>query len=275
MIKKIFVLIILAVFVMFMGFCEPTTQEPEKVLIDIHIVDDQGNEQASWGSVDPDSGEYTSGETVDFTATPESGYLFVAWQDSSEQELGTGPTLSYEVPENDTNLYAVFEQETLPAPPSFTLTNHDNTQVSLSDLDGNYIMLTFSAGWCPHCHTQADYMDTVYSDLDTTHSVTNFINVVILIQGNGSSPATLGDIQTFHSSYPFLDYVLMDNSYGTYNAYDTYINDPNFGGLPSNVILRPLTGGGFEYVDFWAGAYTTASGLISALQTMIPDMFNQ
>jgi thiol-disulfide isomerase/thioredoxin len=239
-----------------------------EVQIITKVIDETGVEHAAWGEVLPGTGQYAEGTDVIFSGKANPGYAFVEWWDETETLISPEVNYTHTVGDIDETLNAVMEEY----PFSFGLVNYDENVFQLPMLEGNYIMITFSAGWCPHCHTQADYMGDVYSQLETSHGVTNFYNVVILIQGNGSSPATLDDIQDFHDDYSDIEHILMDDFYKVYNAYDDIVNDPDFGGLPSNVILRPISGG-FEYVDFWAGAYPTASGLISGLQTMVPDMF--
>ena len=60
------------------------------------------------GSVNFNSGDYVAGTTVTFTATPEDGYVFTNWTNTSTNQTYMNP-LSIAVNEN-TNMVATFNK---------------------------------------------------------------------------------------------------------------------------------------------------------------------
>jgi hypothetical protein len=224
-------------------------------LLTITVVDNTGTAQPTWGTVTPASGQqHPETQVIALKATATTGHTFVEWADSTGTTISTSNPYNYTMPNQDTTIRAVFS---VPVPPAFTLTNYTSTQVAFpTDFQGNYIFLTFSASWCSHCQTQAGFMvqDGGVFDQLADLGITNFRHIIILIQGMSSSPATLSDAQTYAAGHVGLEYVLIDNNYATYNAYDTFLTnngfDPNgdFGGLPSNIVLRPV-GNNFECVN--------------------------
>ncbi len=58
----------------------------------------------------------------------------------------------------------------IPAPaegflaPDFTLDTLDGTQITLSDLRGQVVLVNFWASWCPPCRTEMPAMERVYQD---------------------------------------------------------------------------------------------------------------
>ncbi len=61
------------------------------------------------GSVNFNSGDYVAGTTVTFTATPEDGYVFTNWTNTSTNQTFTSNPLSIAVNEN-TNMVANFDK---------------------------------------------------------------------------------------------------------------------------------------------------------------------
>ena len=49
--------------------------------------------------------------------------------------------------------------------PDFTLTDLDGTMRSLSEFQGQVVMLNFWASWCGFCRSEIPHMNTVYADL--------------------------------------------------------------------------------------------------------------
>ena len=64
---------------------------------------------SSEGTVDFNSGDYSVGSSVTFTATPKTGYVFSSWTNTSTNQTYTTNPLSITVNEN-TNLIANFEK---------------------------------------------------------------------------------------------------------------------------------------------------------------------
>jgi len=61
------------------------------------------------GSVSPSSGTYNYGESVSITASPDTGYGFINWTDSSGNELSTNPTYTFNIT-SDTTITANYEE---------------------------------------------------------------------------------------------------------------------------------------------------------------------
>ncbi|UCE74917.1 MAG: TlpA family protein disulfide reductase [Methanomassiliicoccales archaeon] len=61
------------------------------------------------------------------------------------------------------------EEEELPdlgSAPGFTLTSIDNDTFSLSDFEGQVVILDFMATWCGPCKTEMEYLKDVYDNYD-------------------------------------------------------------------------------------------------------------
>ena len=68
--------------------------------------------------------------------------------------------LSEEIPtEKETTLVRVGEEA-----PHFTVGMLDDTAITLSDLQGNVVLLTFFSTWCPTCRKQMQQMQTQIVD---------------------------------------------------------------------------------------------------------------
>jgi len=61
------------------------------------------------GSVSPSGGTYNDGTSISITASPETGYEFVNWTDSSGNELSTDPTYTFNIT-SDTTITANYEE---------------------------------------------------------------------------------------------------------------------------------------------------------------------
>ena len=61
------------------------------------------------GAVSPSGGTYNDGESVSITASPDTGYGFVNWTDSSGNELSTNPTYTFNIT-SDTTITANYEE---------------------------------------------------------------------------------------------------------------------------------------------------------------------
>ena len=61
------------------------------------------------GSVSPSGGTYNDGTSISITASPETGYEFVNWTDSSGNELSTNPTYTFNI-NSDTTITANYEE---------------------------------------------------------------------------------------------------------------------------------------------------------------------
>ena len=61
------------------------------------------------GSVSTSGGTYNDGESVSVTASPDNGYGFVNWTDSSGNELSTNPTYNFNIT-SDTTITANYEE---------------------------------------------------------------------------------------------------------------------------------------------------------------------
>ena len=61
------------------------------------------------GSVSTSGGTYNDGESVSVTASPDTGYGFVNWTDSSGNELSTNPTYNFNIT-SDTTITANYEE---------------------------------------------------------------------------------------------------------------------------------------------------------------------
>ncbi len=61
------------------------------------------------GSVSPSGGTYNDGESVSITASPDTGYGFINWTDSSGNELSTNPTYTFNIT-SDTTITANYEE---------------------------------------------------------------------------------------------------------------------------------------------------------------------
>ena len=64
---------------------------------------------SSMGSIDFKAGSYAVGEAVTFSATPQTGYTFVSWTDSSTNQTYSNNPLTLN-PDQNTNLVANFEK---------------------------------------------------------------------------------------------------------------------------------------------------------------------
>ena len=68
--------------------------------------------------------------------------------------------LSEDIPtEKETTLVRVGEKA-----PHFTVGMLDDTAITLSDLQGNVVLLTFFSTWCPTCREQMQQMQTQIVD---------------------------------------------------------------------------------------------------------------
>ena len=61
------------------------------------------------GSVSPSGGTYNAGTSISITASPDNGYGFVNWTDSSGNELSTNPTYTFNIT-SDTTITANYEE---------------------------------------------------------------------------------------------------------------------------------------------------------------------
>ena len=61
------------------------------------------------GSVAPSGGTYNAGTSISITASPDNGYGFVNWTDSSGNELSTNPTYTFNIT-SDTTITANYEE---------------------------------------------------------------------------------------------------------------------------------------------------------------------
>ena len=61
------------------------------------------------GSVSPTGGSYNDGESVSVTASPDTGYSFINWTDSSGNELSTNPTYTFNI-STDTTITANYQE---------------------------------------------------------------------------------------------------------------------------------------------------------------------
>ena len=64
------------------------------------------------GSVSPNQTNVVEGNTVELTATPETGYKFVRWEDSSNTEIGTDNPINLTINSNS-SFIAVFDGENI------------------------------------------------------------------------------------------------------------------------------------------------------------------
>jgi predicted ribosomally synthesized peptide with SipW-like signal peptide len=101
---------------------KPTDPDPDKYDV---IVTVQGD-----GSVSGDEGSFKEGDSVTLTATANAGSEFVGWViteglDEEDFDL-TDPELSFNMPGNDVEVKAVFEEEEEPVATSITISG-DNT----------------------------------------------------------------------------------------------------------------------------------------------------
>ena len=93
------------ILIVFILFSNCKKDEEPSVLINASVTN------SSEGTVDFNSGDYVAGTTVTFTATPNDGYTFTNWINTSTNQTYTTNPLSIEVNE-DTNMVANFEKIT-------------------------------------------------------------------------------------------------------------------------------------------------------------------
>jgi len=93
------------ILIVFILFSNCKKDEEPSVLINASVTN------SSEGTVDFNSGDYVAGTTVTFTATPNDGYTFTNWINTSTNQTYTTNPLSISVNE-DTNMVANFEKIT-------------------------------------------------------------------------------------------------------------------------------------------------------------------
>ena len=109
--------------------------------------------------------------------------------------------------------------------PEFTLAGLDNSQVSLSDYRGKYVLLNFWATWCPPCRAEMPDLQTSYN----AHQNQNFTLVAINV---GESTATA---QGFMEAHEFAFPVALDEFSVVHSSY----GEPSNGSLPISFLIDP------------------------------------
>lgn len=159
----------------------------------------------------------------------------------------------------------------------FTLMNHDGSNVSLSDFEGQYLFIAFGTDWCPYCKDQAAYIESVVTDYQNAGY--NFNAMEILTENSSGGNPTQALLQQWATDYS-LTYCLADPGAVIKDNYSNYAVTNQIGdwdaqqGYPYDIVLKPIdTAPYFEMVDYWCGAYPSADGLKSRLQSAIPGMY--
>tara|TARA_S200000501_G_scaffold186130_1_gene175040 strand:+ start:42 stop:434 length:393 start_codon:yes stop_codon:yes gene_type:complete len=95
--KRVFILSILLV----LSTCKK--EDDPTVVVNASVAD------SSMGSIDFKAGSYAVGEAVTFNATPQTGYTFVNWTDSSTNQTYSNNPLTINI-DGNTTLIANFER---------------------------------------------------------------------------------------------------------------------------------------------------------------------
>jgi len=80
--------------------------------------------------------------------------------------------------------------------PDFTLQTAEGTPVTLSDMRGSYVVLEFSASWCPDCRRVAGRMDTLSVSAEGKN--VRFVNVSF----DDNKEKWVGYMQKRHAAQP-------------------------------------------------------------------------
>ena len=105
-------------------------------------------------------------------------------------------------------------------PYQFTLKNLDGEDVSLSDFEGQVILVNFWATWCPPCKVEMPFLQTYYD----AHKDDGF--VLLAIDVNESQ----AQVDEFITAYGYTFPVLLDNTGDVSQAYGSP-------GLPYSVVI--------------------------------------
>ena len=93
--------------------------------------------------------------------------------------------------------------------PDFSLSALDGTDVSLSELRGNGVLLNFWASWCGPCRAEMPYLQQI-------HDEWSYLGVVVLTVNLEESPTTVKKFMTEnHLTFP----VLLDTQAEVAKAY--------------------------------------------------------
>jgi len=66
--------------------------------------------------------------------------------------------------------------------PDFTLTSIDGTSVTLSDYQGQVVLLNFWASWCPPCRSEMPSMESLHRTIGNE----DFVIIAVSIDGGGT-----------------------------------------------------------------------------------------
>ena len=144
----------------------------------------------------------------------------------------TGLALRYGV-----DIYAFFQRQRLPdtgsSAPDFTLSTLDGRSVLLSQFQGQPVVLTFSASWCPPCREEAPFQQALHRQHPEL--------VILLVDSNEQDRVVQRFADEFGMTFP----VLLDRSgsvyrqYGIFGIPTSFFIDP--GGIIRHVLVGALT----------------------------------
>lgn len=110
--------------------------------------------------------------------------------------------------------------------PDFNLPDLDGSTVSLSDLEGNPILINFWYTGCPPCRNEMPYLQQVHSENEED-------GLIILAINAGESSSTITEYLDNNELSSLLDTILVDSKGNTFQKYEiqyfptTYFIDQN------------------------------------------------
>ncbi len=139
----------------------------------------------------------------------------------------------------------------------FTLKNQAGEEVRLSDYEGMYIHLEFSAEWCPMSKAQAEYMADAKTKMER---YPDFVSINVLFHNTDFEDASVEDAKEWMNTYG-LDMVMA----GTEELAKKW----NVKLTPSNFVIAP----DMEILGGWSGAPDNVAEFIKKLELIAPGLF--
>ena len=114
----------------------------------------------------------------------------------------------------------------------FTLTDKDGNEVSLSDYDGEIVVIEGYTGWCTYCAQEAGELATLQTEWNTDGDPVQVLGLMSETAGS-SMDVQQSDLQIYSSSHGWDDLIPALDDGGAAVQYDYWLG----GGYPFNMIL--------------------------------------
>lgn len=178
-------------------------------------------------------------------------------------DLGSGGVQSIAPQQRDMNaIYPIAERfhplKGEPAPDFTMRLLGTDQEVSLSDFQGQPVLINFWATWCPPCRAEMPWIESVYQKYKDDGLV------VLAVDAGEKVPASMVEetVQRYISGSGLTFPVLLgDNTYDVQRVYSVY-------GLPGTVLVSPEG----TVSEFHSGMYPNEATLEDRIKSIMPGM---